>query len=41
MEYGPDFDGVNVECTWEGPRGIWWCFMYLDGIPYLACEEDA
>ncbi len=32
---------VAIDHVWKSSRGLEWAFFYLDGVPYIANEDDA
>lgn len=32
---------VAIEAMWRGSYGVRWAFLWIDGRPWLASEEDA
>ena len=32
---------VKIDNLWVARDGKRWCFLYIDGFPFLTCEDDA
>ena len=40
-ERAEPFDEVNIDHFWIDADLREWCFFYVDGVPWLANEDDA